>query len=306
MTEKHETGNRKTKIYAVIYGMSLVAFSAYVLLDTFVIERGYQHVQQENNSFYAELNTDETGDKDIGDFSFQDENISIEITTYYENNTTIYAADIQVSDIRYLKSAFAKSTYGKNVTDTTSSIAEECGAVLAINGDFYGAQNDGYVIRNGVLYRNEARSDEQEDFVIYTDGSCKVIREGDITAEELLEQGALQVYSFGPGIVTEGEISVTKDEEVGKAMASNPRTAIGVISPLHYVMVVADGRTRESEGMSLYELAEFMESLGVTEAYNLDGGGSSTMYFNGEVINNPTTNGKSIEERSVSDIVYIG
>lgn len=306
MTEKHETGSRKTKIYAVIYGMSLVAFSAYVLLDTFVIERGYQHVQQENNSFYAELNTDETGDKDIGDFSFQDENISIEITTYCENNTTIYVADIQVSDIRYLKSAFAKSTYGKNVTDTTSSIAEECGAVLAINGDFYGAQNDGYVIRNGVLYRNEARSDEQEDFVIYTDGSCKVIREGDITAEELLEQGALQVYSFGPGIVTDGEISVTKDEEVGKAMASNPRTAIGVISPLHYVMVVADGRTRESEGMSLYELAEFMESLGVTEAYNLDGGGSSTMYFNGEVINNPTTNGKSIEERSVSDIVYIG
>lgn len=54
------------------------------------------------------------------------------------------------------------------------------------------------------------------------------------------------------------------------------------------------------------ELAEFMESLGATTAYNLDGGGSSTMVFEGEVINNPTTSGKSIKEREVNDIVYIG
>ena len=62
----------------------------------------------------------------------------------------------------------------------------------------------------------------------------------------------------------------------------------------------------ESAGLSLSQLAEFMKCLGVVSAYNLDGGGSSTMYFNGEIINNPTTNGRSIKERSVSDIVYIG
>jgi exopolysaccharide biosynthesis protein len=88
-------------------------------------------------------------------------------------------------------------------------------------------------------------------------------------------------------------------------MASNPRTAIGVISPNHYVFVVSDGRTSESTGLSLYQLAQFMEGLGCTTAYNLDGGGSSTMYFNGRVVNNPTTNGR-IRERGVSDIVYIG
>ena len=74
----------------------------------------------------------------------------------------------------------------------------------------------------------------------------------------------------------------------------------------HYVFVVSDGRTEESEGLSLLELAEFMDTLGVETAYNLDGGGSSTMYFNGEVINKPTTSGRNIKERSVSDIVYIG
>ena len=114
------------------------------------------------------------------------------------------------------------------------------------------------------------------------------------------------MLTFGPALVENGSVSVTEGEEVGKAMASNPRTAIGIIDENHYVFVVADGRTSENEGLSLYELAEFMESLGVQTAYNLDGGGSSTMYFNGEVVNQPTTKGRSIEERRVSDIVYIG
>ena len=127
-----------------------------------------------------------------------------------------------------------------------------------------------------------------------------------MTAEQLLEDGAVQVLSFGPALIENGEISVTKNEEVGKAMASNPRTAIGIYEDGHYVFVVSDGRTDESEGLSLYELAEFLQELGVETAYNLDGGGSSTMVYQGEVVNNPTTSGNSVKERSVSDIVYIG
>ena len=122
----------------------------------------------------------------------------------------------------------------------------------------------------------------------------------------MLADGAQQILSFGPALIVDGTIAVSEGEEVGKAKSSNPRTAIGVIDPLHYVFVVSDGRTEESEGLSLYELADFMQSLGVTTGYNLDGGGSSTMVFNGEVINNPTSSGRSIKERSVSDIVYIG
>ena len=87
-------------------------------------------------------------------------------------------------------------------------------------------------------------------------------------------------------------------------MGSNPRTAIGMVEPLHYILVVSDGRTDESEGLTLDELAEVMADYGCTQAYNLDGGGSSTMVFNGTVINNPTSSGRSEKERSVSDIVY--
>ena len=191
------------------------------------------------------------------------------------------------------------------MTAKTSEISKENNAILAINGDYYGTQERGYVLRNGQLYRKAAKED-QEDLVIYQDGSFEIITEESISADTLLANGAQQVLSFGPGLVVDGQISVVKGQEVGKAMASNPRTAIGIIDDLHYVFVVSDGRTDDSEGMSLYELAMFMQSLGVSKAYNLDGGGSSTMVFNGKVINNPTTSGKSVKERSVSDIVYIG
>ena len=214
-------------------------------------------------------------------------------------------ADIILDDPESLKTAFADNIYGKNITDTTSSILESTGGILAINGDYYSAR-DGYVIRNGILYSSESGGSDQEDLVIWEDGSMEVISESEVTAEQLLEDGAVQVFCFGPGLVTDGQVSVGINDEVDQSMGSNPRTAIGWISDTHYVMVVSDGRTDESEGLSLYELAEFMESLGCETAYNLDGGGSSTMVFNGTVINKPTTNGNKIKERSVSDIVYIG
>ena len=145
----------------------------------------------------------------------------------------------------------------------------------------------------------------QEDLVIYKDGSFGIIKEGDITAQQLVENGAMQVLSFGPALIEKGAISVDSSDEVGKAMASNPRTAIGIVDDSTYVFVVSDGRTSESQGLSLKQLAEFMKELNVTTAYNLDGGGSSTMYFNGQIINKPTTDGRNIQEREVSDIVYL-
>lgn len=238
------------------------------------------------------------------DTTYSDGNITVTLKEYRENDSTIYVADVQLTDSSYLKTALAQGSYGRNVTQKTSEIAESVDAVLAINGDYYGAQEKGYVIRNGKLYRDTAIAN-QEDLVIYEDGSFGIINESDVTAQELIEKGVVQTLSFGPALVQNGKITVSQNEEVGQAMASNPRTAIGIIDDNHYVFVVSDGRTSESEGLSLYELAEFMDSLGVGTAYNLDGGGSSTMYFNGSVVNN-TTGGMGNSERSVSDIVYIG
>ena len=238
----------------------------------------------------------------IGEYS--DSNTSITLKQYRAYDSDIYVADVTVSDVSVLKTALANNTYGRNITDTTSNMAEENNAVLAINGDYYGARQAGYVIRNGNLYRNT--SGDRDALVITKTGEFEFVSENKTSAEELLQSGAYQVLSFGPVLLDDGEISVGENDEVGMAMASNPRTAIGYLGNNHYVFVVSDGRTSESAGLSLYELATFMKELGVVDAYNLDGGGSSTMVFKGEIINNPTTNGRSNQERSVSDIVYIG
>lgn len=307
----------KKYLWAIVYSIMLVAFSAYVLLDTFVIARVYSTASSEKSLILGNgINPQQeqirggqvnaaTTTPIITDRSYSDSNILITITEYRHHDTSIYVADVQLSSPDYLKTALAQGLYGKNITEKTSEIAQSNEAILAINGDFYGTQEKGYVLRNGTLYRSTV-SRNQEDLVIYADGSFAVVAEGDVSVDSLLSNGAVQVLSFGPSLVQEGAISVTQDQEVGKAKTSNPRTAIGIINELHYLFVVSDGRTVESEGLTLYELAEFMQSLRATTAYNLDGGGSSTMYFNGNVINNPTTNGKSIKERSVSDIVYIG
>ena len=303
----------KKYLWGILYGLFLTVFTAYVLLDTFLITRVYTTVPSDDESInYVVENDEDSSTLEEGNSSpmitassYTDDNITITINEYRENDTTVYVADVKLSSAEYLKTAFAKSAYGKNVTEKTSEIADDNNAILAINGDYYGAQEKGYVLRNGVLYRSTSDG-EQEDLVIYTDGSFEIIQEKNISAASLLDNGAEQILSFGPALVLNGQIAVTEDEEVGKAMTDNPRTAIGIIDNLHYVLVVSDGRTDESDGLTLYELSEFMMSIGAETAYNLDGGGSSTMVFNGEIINNPTTNGNKIKERSVSDIVYIG
>lgn len=303
-------------VWAIAYGLLLTAFTAYILLDTFVITKVYSVVENETSAEMVpdtgaqevknkEGSTEEKAEAVITDTSYQDENISVTITEYREYDSSIYVAEVKLSSAEYLQTAFAQNSYGKNVTEKTSVTAKKNGAILAVNGDYYGAQEQGYVLRNGVLYR-ETASAEQEDLVIYEDGSFEIITEGGTSAEALLQAGARQILSFGPALVKEGGIVITRDEEVGKAKASNPRTAIAIVDELHYLFLVSDGRTDESSGLSLYELAEFAQSLGAQTVYNLDGGGSSTMYFNGKIINNPTSSGKSVKERSVSDIVFIG
>lgn len=292
----------------MIYAVFLTSFTIYLGLDTFVLKKVYATVEKqtgtETDSKIAETE-ESSAETTVSDSTYKDENIEVAISHMREYDTSIYVADVILSSPEYLQTALAQNVYGRNVTEKTSEIAESAGAILAINGDYYGAQESGYVIRDGVLYRDTVR-EGQQDLVIYEDGTFGIISEEDVTAEELLADNAKEVLSFGPALVTDGEVAVTEEDEVGKAMASNPRTAIGIIDELHYVFVVSDGRTEESEGLSLLEMAEFMKGLGVTTAYNLDGGGSSTLYFNGEIINQPTTDGKSIRERSVSDIVYIG
>ena len=315
--------SKKRRLATCTLGVLAVLYSIYVLLDTFLLTRIQQEAQADNLSVFQNLSVQEITEKseapdtsgtsqensqefaeDDVNYDYADENIRILLREYRQYDTSIYVAEVWLSSAEYLKTALAEGSYGKNITQKTSEMASENQAILAINGDYYGARQTGYVIRNGVIYREEGAADT-DVLCIYADGSLAITNSSEKSAEELVREGVWQAFSFGPGLLEDGQITVSETDEVGKAKASNPRTAIGIINDLHYVFVVSDGRTDASEGLSLYQLAEFLQSLGVQTAYNLDGGGSSTMVLNGEIINNPTTSGNHTKERSVSDIVYI-
>ncbi len=296
----------KKYAFSVVYGLLLLAFTAYVLLYIYVLpQEGVAVVNPPSPSYDINVSEDEEAETVITEDTYADNYIKITLSTHRVNNTTVYVADVVLKEPFLLKTALAGDVYGRNRKEKTSQIAEDKGAVLAINGDYYSAR-EGCVLRNGTIYRGFNEDSEDEALVIYADGAVEIVNEAEGDAEKLKNNGAMQILSFGPALVLDGEISVTTRDEVDKAMADNPRTAFVYYDKNHYAFVVGDGRTKESEGLSLYELGSFLQSLGAVHAYNLDGGGSSTMYFNGRVVNNPTTNGKKISEREVSDIVYIG
>lgn len=294
--------------WGIFYGIALTGFTVYTLLDAFVLSKNVVTLENNNTERQTieETGTIEGKQAVVTKNSYESEDISINITTKYEYDTKIYIADVTVSDVSFLRAGLANGVFGRNIKETTSDIAKENNAIFAINGDFYGFRDSGPVIRNGVLYRSNKRSGSNDVLAVYNDGSFVTMKEENVDAQNLLDSGVLQLFSFGPTLVDNGQISVSANQEVEQSMNSNPRTAIGMISPLHYVFVVSDGRTSESAGLSLAQLAAVMQDAGCQCAYNLDGGGSSTMWFMGDVVNNPTTNGNSISERKVSDIVYIG
>ncbi|WP_000667756.1 phosphodiester glycosidase family protein [Streptococcus mitis] len=298
---------KKAYLYASVFGLLLTSSFTYSMLKTFVLAETISTVSNTNSTFNTSVASQAAKNAQVTDTSYSDGNISVNLTEKTVNDTQIYVADVTLSSADYLKTALAQNSYGTNVTAKTSVTAAKNNAILAVNGDYYGANSSGYVIRNGVVYRDSVREDASNgDLAIYKDGSFKIIYENQISADQLVQDGVVNLLAFGPSLVENGEISVGINTEVGQAMASNPRTAIGIIDENHYIIVVSDGRTSESKGLSLYQMAEVMKSYGVKTAYNLDGGGSSTLYFNGQVINKPTTGGSKISERAVSDIVYIG
>lgn len=246
------------------------------------------------------------------DWNYSSDDIQIKINQVQTGSgsdlITYFVADVTVQDASSLRSAFAENSFGTNIIEDTSVIASSNNAIFAINGDYYGFRDDGVIIRNGTVYRDDPVRDA---LALFDDGTLQTYDETEISSSDLLADGVTNTLSFGPILIQDGKItsdfsSVKIDTNFGNRSIqnANPRTAIGMIAPNHYVFVVVDGRKEGySRGMTLTELTDVMAGLGATEAYNLDGGGSSTMYFMGRVVNNPL--GKN-QERGVSDILYIG
>ncbi len=313
---------RRPLVFSACYLTVLGILTGWILLDQFVIVRKYAVDPPVTHPVTEKLTdppfTDSSGMTDqiphettppvetvITDRSYICEQFSIVINEERYLGSTVFIAEVKLTSPEQLQTAFAQSTFGRNVKDTVQNTAEAVNAVFAVNGDYYGYRKTGYVIRHGVLYRDSVYSDTQEALVIRNDGSLSSVYEKDVPAQQLLEDGAMHVLSFGPTLIADGKI-VLGNDPASRDKKTNPRCAIGMIEPLHYIFVVANGRTEEDRGLTAAELAGVFVKYGCTFAYNLDGGGSATMVFMGTVLNDPRSGKGESKEREVSDIVYIG
>lgn len=232
---------------------------------------------------------------------YKSDMISCELTTHVEKKLTYYILDIYIRDIHSLRTAIARESFGR--AEQISITAKRNNAIFAINGDCYFARKVGVVMQNGVLLRDKVDK-TREIAVLFEDGTLRIIPPDEIDLDQLQASGAYHIWSFGPSLLTaEGE-AITKNTGFTEKKLSkpNPRTAIGYAEPGHYYFVVVDGRfVGGSLGMEMKDLSILMHSLGCKVAYNLDGGGTTSM-VSAKFGNISKSAAKA---RSCSDIVYI-
>ncbi len=321
----------KKKILLICAAVITISLAAYLAADRFLIE----HVEIADVNAYASaaaatIEADSSPSGETGaaaesaheaaeaesvtydDWNYRSAGLSISINEVSNGSgrdaLTYFVADVQLTDAAQMRSDFADNQFGRNIFAYTSEIAAANNAIFAINGDYYGFRDDGIIIRDGVIYRDQPA---RAGLAIYRDGSMQVYDETQTSAEALLAEGVWNTLSFGPALLDDGQIvqnlgTVEIDTNIGNhpIQGDQPRTGLGMIDENHFVFFVVDGRSKGySSGVSLEEFAQLFAELGCTEAYNLDGGGSATMYFMGRVVNNPLGRNK---ERGTSDILYIG
>ena len=225
------------------------------------------------------------------DKQYSNDKVNISVETFNSNGVTYHVADIYVKDVQYIKTAFPDGNYGKR--GWVYEIGAANNAFVAINGDQGPDHKEGVIVRNGELYRE---SPFRDIAVLGYDGYLYTYTEEEFDVEKHVKQdGAWQAWAFGPVLLTNGEPMEEFNTDVAGA---NPRTAIGMIEPLHYLFVTVDGRG-ESAGLSMKNLSQLMYDLGCTTAYNLDGGGTAVMAVDGKTYSTQS------KDRTATDIIYV-
>lgn len=241
---------------------------------------------------------DENGSK-IG---YEDGSLRIMMETIETEGVLYRVARVEVADASQLRSALEDPSRGKK-SNYLHAIAGEYNAVLAISADQIVRNESGYIIREGKTYRKKFYK-SRDILAIDANGDFHIVYKSDEKAlNALLENPELPIvhtFNFGPALVAEGKAleipSYYTQFNLGRP---EPRCAIGQTGPRSYVLVVAEGRSKESAGATGAQLAAFMAEQGCLTAYNLDGGDTAMMWFGGDYYS-------AMTKRTQSDIIYIG
>ena len=215
---------------------------------------------------------------------------------------------LEIKDPKRVKIGFTSKL--KTEGETTSQIAENNNAIAAINGGGFkdvssdgtawtgnGGAPTGIIMTGGKIIYSDVKDDEKIDLFAITKEGVLIV--GKHSLNDLLDLGAEEALSFGPSIIINGE-NVPMKGDGGWGIA--PRTAIGQKKDGTIIMLVIDGRGLKDAGATMKEVQEVMFKLGAVNAINLDGGKSTAMYYDGEIINTPSN---SMGERTIPTAVIV-
>ncbi|MBQ8080669.1 MAG: phosphodiester glycosidase family protein [Clostridia bacterium] len=243
--------------------------------------------------------------------SYTDDSITVRMETRDEGHVNYCIAFVTIRDASQLRTTVAKtSSSGKPSSKGVakiSSMAQKNNAILAINADYYTNNPDKttFEYRMGVEIRKKSNRtkdvliiDENGDFHLYVKWS-EATMSAALTELKAAGHQVINAFTFGPALVIDGQVQETDKGYSYNPNGREPRMAIGQTGPLSYVVVMAEGRGKDSDGVTHQELADYMGSLGCLQAFKLDGGNSAEMIFNNKFYGSRTGN-----ERDQSDILY--
>lgn len=233
---------------------------------------------------------------------YEDETISVTLKHVWVGDARLNVAWVKIVDPSQLRTEVEKP-YSKQQSNLVATMSARQNAVVGIGGDNFKGAKVGYILRMGREMR-KAKSGNRDALFIDANGDFTILKapsNDEVSAILNGETAIINAFNFGPALVIDGELQeIDKKYIVGNIGRNEPRCAIGQLGPLEYMMIVVDGRGHEgSEGCSGELLAQYMYEQGCVQAYNLDGGNSADMYFNGDVYSH-----KKTQPRALSDIIY--
>ena len=236
---------------------------------------------------------------------YHDASLSITLEQITEDGVNYNIARVKIADASQIRTGLEDPARGKK-NNYVHNIAAKYNAVLAISADFFTKNSGGYVVRQGKVFRNQDKLYKNRDMlVIDNNGNFHIIYKSNVDDLNALmartDISITNVFNFGPALVADGaplEIpDYYTDKNTFNVKRPEPRCAIGQAGPLEYILVVADGRSDDSDGVTGAQLAQFMAAQGCITAYNLDGGDTALMWFKDDYYSRRT-------KRAQSDIIY--
>lgn len=235
---------------------------------------------------------------------YHDDSIDISVETFRSYDTTVMAVRVKLRDICQFRTELA-ARYPSKQARVVATMTKRVNAVMGINGDYFNFHDQGIVVRNGKTLRVKPNQN-RDTLIVDEQGDMHILPHTTMEDwENYLASGgtALHTFCFGPGLVVNGEVLSDLDSvhmNVGKGKDTQ-RIAIGQTGHLEYLILATEGpENKGSRGLDLLEMAQLCQDMGLENAYNLDGGSSSTVSLNNRKINS-LSSGKI---REVGDCIW--